>query len=248
MARVLTLSGAIAAALLGAVVFGVGGWEWALILISFFVSSNLLSRLAGKHKSGLNEKFSKGSRRDAWQVLANGGVSGLAVILHGFFPASPLPWLAFVGALAEANADTWATELGVLSPTAPRLITNLKLVERGTSGGVSAIGTLAAWLGAGFIAILAGFFPPAGFAGFNLTTFFWLSLAGLAGSLLDSLLGASCQAIYLCPACHKETERHPLHTCGRVTIHRRGWRLMNNDWVNGLATLASSLLACLVVL
>jgi uncharacterized membrane protein len=53
-----------------------------------------------------------------------------------------------------------------------------------------------------------------------------------AGSLFDSLLGATVQAIYFCPKDQKETERQPLHTCGTETVHLRGWEWLNNDWVN----------------
>ena len=53
---------------------------------------------------------------------------------------------------------------------------------------------------------------------------------------MDSLLGATVQVIYTCPACGKETERHPLHACGTQTVYKRGWRWMNNDAVNAFCT------------
>ena len=63
--------------------------------------------------------------------------------LHFFFPSAFWSWLAFAASLAAVNADKWATELGGLNPTFPRLITSWKPVERGTSWAVSIYGTLA---------------------------------------------------------------------------------------------------------
>ena len=140
----LSKSGAIAAVALGTVVFGLGGLEWAALLLGFFISSSGLSRLFKRRKARLEEKVSKGSRREAGQVLANGGVAGLFVILHLFFPQAIWPWLGCAGALAAANADTWATEIGFFSSVQPRLITNGRKVESGTSGGVTPLGYLAA--------------------------------------------------------------------------------------------------------
>ncbi len=66
----------------------------------------------------------------------------------------------------------------------------------------------------------------------NWLLFLLITFAGLAGSLFDSFLGATVQAMYYCPTDKKETEKHPLHTCGTETVHIRGWEWLNNDWVN----------------
>ena len=246
-AHALTLSGAAAAAIEGTLIFGLGGIPAAALLLAFFISSSLLSRLFARQKTRFNEKFSKGSRRDAAQVLANGGLATLFIILTALFPDQAWPWVGFAASLAAVNADTWATEIGVLSPSEPRLITTGQIVERGASGGVSLTGLLAALAGAGLIALLAVLF-----AGNPLQTsiiaLVILSLAGLAGSLLDSLLGASVQAIYYCPTCQKETERHPAHTCGSPTALVRGWRWLNNDWVNVACSVAGAGLAIAALL
>jgi len=239
-AGALTRSGAWAAALTGGLIFGLGGLPWAVLLLTFFISSSVLSRTFVKRKEALSEKFSKGSRRDYGQVLANGGLGSLLAISLALQPDQGWQWVAFAGAMAAVNADTWATELGVLSPTRPHLITSGKVVERGTSGGVTLVGYLAALGGAGLIGVAALLFMPdtawLGFVGI-------IALAGLAGSTFDSLLGATLQAIYFCPQCQKETEHHPVHGCGTGTTQMRGWRWLNNDMVNLLCSLVGALVA-----
>jgi uncharacterized protein (TIGR00297 family) len=228
-AGALSPSGAWAAALTGGLIFGLGGLAWAALLLTFFISSSLLSRLFARRKAVVNEKFSKGSRRDWGQVFANGGLGAILAVAYWSSGHQNWIWTVFVGAMAAVNADTWATELGILNPTAPRLITTGKTVEKGTSGGISSLGTLSALAGAALVGVVAALFSLATGA---LEIIFIASLSGLAGSLFDSLLGATVQAIYYCPACQKETERHPLHTCGTQTIQARGWYWLNNDLVN----------------
>jgi uncharacterized protein (TIGR00297 family) len=229
-AKSLNRSGALAAVVVGTVIFGIGGWQWAVLLLTFFITSSVLTRSFKKQKFDVNEKFSKGGQRDAGQVLGNGGLATLFAGLTLFSPDDPRLWLGFAAALAASNADTWATELGVLNPHPPRLITHpTRIVEKGTSGGISLTGTFAALVGAGLIGLLAGLLNPYGISWW---TAFLVTLAGLLGSLFDSLLGATVQAIYHCPSCEKETERHPLHTCGTPTVQIRGWKWLDNDWVN----------------
>jgi len=230
-AHSLNKSGALTATLIGTVIFGIGGWQWAILLLTFFITSSALSRAFQNRKQALREKYSKGHERDAGQVLGNGAMAALFAGFHAFYPESMIPWIGFAASLAAVNADTWGTELGVLNPTPPHLITDLrKRVEKGTSGGISLWGTGASLLGSSVIALLAVLLSPTG----TLTTAHWLliTFAGLAGSLFDSFLGATVQAMYYCPTDKKETEKHPLHTCGTETVHIRGWKWLNNDWVN----------------
>ena len=140
-----------------------------------------MSRTFKKRKQGLDEKFSKGHERDAGQVFGNGGLATAFVFVHALVPETNIGWVGFAASLAAVNADTWATELGVLNPTSPRLITELrKRVEKGTSGGISLFGTLASLLGSALIAALAAHcFTD------NWSLFFLITFAGLAGSLFE---------------------------------------------------------------
>ncbi len=229
----LSISGAIAAAVSGGLIFGIGGLPWAVLLLVFFITSSALSKAFKNRKATLGEKFAKSSQRDWAQVLANDGLGTLLVFALLFSSENTWAWVAYAGAMATVNADTWATELGVLSPNPPRLITNGQVVEAGTSGGISLFGTLATLGGATLIGLVG--------AAFNFGADSWplllaATLGGVCGSLFDSLLGATVQAIYHCPACDKETERHPEHSCGTQTRQIRGWNWLNNDLVNFLAS------------
>jgi uncharacterized protein (TIGR00297 family) len=241
-ARSLTLSGTWAAALTGGLIFGLGGLKWAVLLLAFFVSSSAWSRAFARRKSSLAEKYAKGAQRDWGQVLANGGLGTLLVVVSALLPDNAWPWVAYSGAMAAVNADTWATELGVFSPSPPRRITSGKTVERGASGGITPLGYLAALGGSALIGVLAVWINA------EIQPAPWMAvviaLAGLVGSTFDSLLGASVQAIYFCPQCQKETERYPLHICGTPTTQLRGWRWLNNDLVNFFCSLAGALVAC----
>jgi uncharacterized protein (TIGR00297 family) len=240
-AGALSKSGAWAAVVTGGLIFGMGGFRWAILLLIFFISSSVLSRAFSKRKAGLAEKFSKGSQRDWGQVLANGGLGALLAVGNFILPGDERLWLAFAGAMAAVNADTWSTELGVLSLIPPRMITTGQKVERGTSGGITLAGTLAALGGALFVGIAAVIFPASSSWLYRLGI---ITLGGLIGSLFDSVLGATVQAIYWCPTCQKETERHPTHTCGSSTSQVRGWSWFNNDMVN----LACSLMGATVTM
>jgi uncharacterized protein (TIGR00297 family) len=232
----LTVNGALMAALVGGLTFGVGGLIPAVLLILFFLSSSILSRLGAERKRALAAKFAKGGRRDTGQVLANGGIPVILAVLYGLTGGNL--WLVgLVGALAASTADTWATEIGVLARRQPILISTGRRVEPGTSGAVTPEGTLAALGGAGVIGSAAWLLHRTGSLGILAL------IGGLVGAMFDSLLGATVQAIYHCPTCDKETERHPYHTCGSETTHLRGWPWLNNDGVNFASSIIGGLVA-----
>ena len=249
--RSLSLSGVVGAIIVGTLTFGLGGCTWGLLLIAFFVSSSLLSHYRKADKRGLAEKFAKTSQRDLGQALANGGWGAILAIAY-FCQPSPILFAAFVGAMAAVNADTWATELGVLSPTPPRLLTTGQRVPVGASGGVTFLGTMAAFGGGlliGLAALIFGRVEAILGSGPLNGHHLWLVpigiLGGLAGSTFDSLLGATVQGIYYCSRCQKETEAR-MHRCGQPTRHLRGWRWLDNDLVNFSSSVVGSLMAGLL--
>jgi uncharacterized protein (TIGR00297 family) len=230
----LSASGALAAVGVGAVIYLGGGVVWFAALGTFFVTSTLLGRVGARLKAATKLEFAKGDTRDAWQVLANGGIAALAALLMVVAPDAR--WLyAFAGALATANGDTWATELGILSPSPPRSLLTWRTVSRGTSGAVSLVGLGATIAGALAVGVVASFG-----SGRPLRVVAAALVAGTVGSLVDSLLGATVQEQFHCPACDRECEA-AVHHCGATAARVRGAVGFGNDLVNFTATFAGAI-------
>lgn len=250
--RALSVSGALAAWGVGTLALGFGGPVVALSVILFFTSSTVLTRLGTRRKAPLVNEYAKGGRRDWGQVLGNGGIAAaLALVLAWARPEwRTFVFYALVGALAAATADTWATEVGGLFPS-PRLLTTGARVPPGTSGAVTWQGVLISLIAGVTLGGSAAALTHVRWPVWNpaprvhvLSLAGWGSLAGGMGSLFDSWLGATVQAMYYCARCNKHTER-AIHTCGAQTRHIRGWRWMSNDVVNFAATLLGSIMGLL---
>lgn len=253
--RALTLTGAVAAWLLGGLLLTAAGWPAAAILLVFFVGSSLVGRLIGRPTA----LEAKGETRDAWQVLANGGFATLGAWIGAQRGDLPLALWLEAAALAAAAADTWATAWGTSGTAEPLHIVTGRRVPRGTSGGITVRGTLGGLLGALGVAIIAAWAVPA--AGGRLTATEGglarlgrafsemiglrvldplrigaaLVLIGVLGMLLDSLVGATLQARFRCDACGTDTESS-VHRCGAATRSTGGVPWLTNDGVNALAT------------
>ncbi len=224
LAGALDTGGALAATVVGACVLGFAGWGPAFVLVFFFASASALSALPGKRGR---------PRRGARQVLANGSIATAAAVLHGVVgPAD----LAFLGAVAAATADTWATEIGVRLGKRPRSVVTFRPQQPGASGAISLPGTLASAAGALAVAAaglwLAGGAPTIAVA-----------LGGLGGSLIDSLLGAGPQAVYRCPVCGEQPEVARHAGCREPARRLAGLPGLDNDAVNWLATAGGASIA-----
>ena len=232
-ARSLSGSGAFAAALVGAAAMA-AGWSWGALIIAYFVSSSALSRYRAADKAARTMgRVDKGGARDAAQVFANGGIVALLAVAFAI-TQEPIWQALAAGALAASAADTWATEIGVLSAAAPRAILGWEPVPPGTSGGVTPLGFGAGAAGAAMVTIAAAAlrWPPAAVvAAFT---------GGIAGCVVDSIVGGTLQSRRMCPTCGATTEQR-IHSCGTATTHSGGIAWLDNDGVNGVATLTGAL-------
>jgi len=233
--RFLTLSGTIAMFLLGVIVFGIGGWQWAVPILTFFLLSSVLSRYGRSRKEQFDALFGKSYTRDWAQVASNGSLAGTMVLLSALFPVYDL-YPIYLGALAAVTADTWGTEIGVLTNGRTLSVLSMQPVSPGTSGGISERGTFAGAIGALVIA-LSGYLWYS-----DLKTATLVMLAGIAGSFADSVIGATLQVQFRCEECGKQTERN-VH-CGKQTTRVAGVAWINNDIVNLLCSLVGALTSC----
>lgn len=229
----LSTGGAVAASISGLIALR-AGWSWATLLVAFFVSSTLLGRVKqSTRERRLAGRIGKGGRRDAVQVLANGGVFTAAALGSVMAPHPLWPVLG-VAALATSTADTWATEIGTLANRPPRSIVTWRSVDAGTSGGVTLSGSMAGLAGAAFIGVvvtLAGW-PPRSFVA--------AAVGGVVGCVADSLLGALLQVRRWCATCRMATEMN-VHSCGTRTSVAGGQRWLNNDGVNALSSMIGAI-------
>lgn len=237
--RFLTISGSITAILVGLLIcYGIG-IKGLILLGIFFASSSLWSVYRRKDKTVVEEMHAKGSQRDSQQVLANGGMAAFLSVLYGFFQEESL-LIAFCVFIATSNSDTWASEIGTLSKTRPYSVRSFRVVERGTSGAVSLLGTMAAIMGAFVIAFSATLLF--GLEAYELWVIF---LFGFIGNVIDTVLGAYVQALYVCPSCGMDTEK-TVHCHTRTTLIR-GKKFFTNDFVNFISGFAPAIAVILII-
>lgn len=240
----LTRNGALVAGIIGSLIWiGGGFYAWSLLGL-FFVSSSFWSNYKEERKYHLNQVHEKGSQRDAWQVLANGGICALCCLGYGV-TQSPSFLIATAVSIAASTADTWASEIGVLSSKPPRSMITMRVMPTGLSGGVSTLGTVAQIIGAGLIAAYAStyllLFYQLPFNALRLGAL--IAILGVLGSLIDSLLGILLQAKYECLICHLKTEKTIHHGVQTKVIGGISW--LTNDKVNLISNLMVTLLAFL---
>ena len=223
--KLLKISGIIAVFFLALIIYTFGTWQWTLPIVTFFVLSSLLSKFRKSKNESVESYFEKSDERDHLQVLANGGLASVLVILNYFY-SSELFYIVYVSMVASVCADTWATETGTLFKAKTINILSFKKVEPGISGGISFPGIFGALAGAFVIAITSLPWLESDY----LMNVIIILFAGFVGSIADSLLGASVQAQYKCRVCKSITERK-IH-CNKETNLFSGIRWVNNDAVN----------------
>lgn len=182
--RVLDRGGSALAFALALLIVRTAGYVWLFLLIAFVALGFLVTRMFWRQKAALGVAEGKTGTRGWRNVAANGGVPAIIAAMTLFAPREDVAF-GFVAAIATASADTFASELGVLSGRVYLITKPWTHVPRGTNGGVSNWGHFVALAGAAIASfvgvVLLGL--PAGKA--------WIPIAaGWLGCQIDSVLGA----------------------------------------------------------
>jgi uncharacterized protein (TIGR00297 family) len=232
--KFLTADGSVATALLAVIIFGIGGWKWTVPILFFFLASSVLSKIGKKRKAQYEGVYKKTSIRDSAQVAANGGIGGLCIVLQVIFPACDF-YPLYLGSLAAVTADTWGSEIGLLRKTKTYSLTSFQRVEQGVNGGVSMPGFVGGCLGSFLLSAVASVWTH------NIKMSMIITVAGIMGSAVDSILGGTVQAAFRCPNCKAITEKK-MH-CALPTEHVGGLLWFDNEIVNYCCAITG----CLVV-
>lgn len=261
----LSPSGALAAMFVGTSSLACS-WRMGITLLAFFGASSRLTQFREELKD-VDESHRTGGQRDLQQVFCNALVPTLLALVFGYFTGCkdvPLnsrttryataAMGAYLGYYACCCADTWASELGQLSQAEPRLITSLRPVRKGTNGGVTWTGLVASLAGGLFMGLV--FWSMGAISPRLYTVPFqqepaigqWSlvmlgAAAGLFGSLVDSVLGATVQFTGFNRITQKVTSKP-----GPDVVHISGYPFLTNNLVNlASASLVAALTAWAVL-
>ncbi|MEM4272060.1 MAG: DUF92 domain-containing protein [Candidatus Bilamarchaeaceae archaeon] len=177
MVAMLDKPGLLLAFLFAAIIFATGGAPFLILIFVFLALSVFATRF------GYYEKKEMGiyEHDRSWENVLSNGLVPTIISAGGFlFGWGPLPYICSVAAV---TSDKFASELGVLGGD-PISLDGFKKVKPGTSGAVSATGTIMSLAGAAAIGISSIFL-----FGITPTLALLAAFAGFAGSVADTLFG-----------------------------------------------------------
>lgn len=216
--RWLDLPGALGGGLIAGVAVGLGGWAWIIPAAAFFSATSVLTAYRRPTRTA--------GMRGIGQVAVNAGLPVLVPVIGFAFTRDPFWYAVSIGGIAAGIADSWASEIGRFSAREPVSLRTRGRVPKGTSGAVSPLGSAATMLGGLLVGAFGALFGGPAMVPVGL-------VAGIAGSLVDTLIGATVQARFRCGSCGAIVE-DALH-CGGPTEPSSGWRWVGNDVVNAFA-------------
>ncbi len=234
--KAMTTNALILAFILSVIITYYGGLECFLILCAVFLGTVIAGMIKSeKRKEKSKDIHEKGHEKNIGSIIAN-VLPGALVLLFNI----PYMKVIYAAVMAEAIADSLASDIGILSDKPPINILTLKKSTHGLSGNISILGMGAALVGSSFIALIHFIFN------YNIKYFLIIAICGFLGNMLDSFLGALFQVKYECPKCHIITEKK--EHCKTKTVVKKGMEIFNNDVVNILSNVLSGIICYLILI
>lgn len=208
-----------------------------LVFLILIMEEKIFGDKTEKITKDINKEI--GTRNEI-QLVSNCGVAIIAISLYGI-TSNEAFLIGFFAAIAEAIGDSVASDIGVLSESEPIDICTFRKIQKGMSGGISALGSCMGVM----ICVYTALVYMVLYAG-AISNVFVIVVSGLAGIFLDSVLGSRVQVQYVCTECGKYTEKE-IH-CGKNTRYVRGMTFFCNSRINLLCNIASCCFASLIIL
>ncbi len=185
--HILDIKGSIAAFFIGLLTFELGGIVTFLALLIFLVFGSLATKYKYREKAKIGIAEDRRGTRSWGNVFGN-GLAAVLFLIGEYLTQQDFFWVATFSAIATANADTLASELGKIFGKRPRLITNFKEVLPGTNGAISLQGEFFALVGAFVIGLIAMLKMS-----YKWEIFFSTVIGGFVGCNVDSIIGATIE-------------------------------------------------------
>lgn len=215
------------------------GWVESLFLVGMYLSVFVVDAVLGeKMESATKDVHEKGGIRNYKQILANGSVGCICILLYKMRGQSAF-LMAYYASIFEVMADSIASDVGVLSKHPPRDICTWKVVKRGISGGVSVLGLMASAIACVVAGMVTGLILK-----FGMREFILIIIAPYFGMLADSVIGSRLQVKYVCTVCGMPTEKNK--HCGMQTVISGGFKKISNSMVNFICTVLAAVTTCLL--
>lgn len=207
--------------------------------ITLLLSEYFFIFFVSKLKKIIKNKKTKEKPRNFLQVLINGGLGTLFIILYGIFNKNKLLILSII-TLSGCFIDSISSDIGVLSKKEPYDFIKRKRIEKGVSGGISYLGTISALISSFLIALITT-------KTINLSNYYIILITGLIffQTIIDSIFGSLFQVKYICTKCNKITENK--EHCNKITNYFEGVSWINNNVVNIMSSIITAIISIIIL-
>ncbi len=213
-----------------------GGMLGILILLFEYFFIFFISILKKKESKIKKEK----SGRTFFQILINGGLGTIFVILYGIFKNKNLLLISIIS-VSGCFIDSVSSDVGTLSKGEPYDLLKRKKVQKGLSGGISLLGTISSLLCSFLISFIVYIV-----LNFQILDLIIISIVIFGQTIIDSLFGSIIQAKYKCNKCGKYSESELC--CGESCKKVSGIHWVNNNVVNAFSSIVTTFIALIIYL